>query len=406
MTELLLRRKSKYQYYFILCTQIIGIISFIMLYFQIVEPKWYKVIRYAVSISCVYMLWSSLLAYHQKISLLKLLFIGWIFYLLLDGLGVAFDGNNNFRHLKQYLTLFLMIYNIPLYIISKPTTEFYRDIFKLYYKLTIIYVIFSIPVFITTNFWGYGLSEAFVFVAEGAPILMMTLLYHSRNKQRIITIAIIMAIVIMMLLGRRNKVVYFGGAFALSMGLSVLSSKMSSNLKIRYLMIIIFCAMGLWYFMDDFSYFFNKVSNGMSSREEVIECFYLDFSHHPDDWIWGRGVFGEFDGGILNDSEDGASRDGIENGYLYLILKGGGVWLVLLSLIAFNAIYLGLFKSKNFLCKGLALLILLYYLDMIGFGIPSISIKYIMVFVAIAGCNSKWLRNLPDEFLKGKIGLK
>ncbi|MCM1140343.1 MAG: hypothetical protein NC453_17380, partial [Muribaculum sp.] len=327
-------------------------------------------------------------------------------YRLYDGLEVAFDGYNNYRHLKQYLTLFLIIYNIPLFIISEPTEEFYKDIFKLYYILSVIYVIFAIPVFITTKFFRYGLSEAFVFIAEGAPILMMTIIYHSKKKQRIITIAILMAVVIMMLLGRRNKVVFFGGAFALAMGLNILSSKLALNAKMRYIMLILLCAAGVWYFMDDFSNFFDKVNLGMSSREQVIDDFYSDFNSHPDDWIWGRGIYGEFDGGVLNNSDDGLSRDGIENGYLYLILKGGLIWIVLLSLIAIKAMYLGLFKSNNFLCKGLSLLIVLYYLDMIGFGIPSMSIKYIMVFVAIAGCNSKRLRNCPDQFLEEKIGLK
>lgn len=399
-------KRLNYQYYFILFTQIIGIISFIMLCFQIKEPESYKVVRYAISASCVYMLAISVLKKHQKVTFIKFLFIEWILYLLISALDIAFDGYNNYRHLKQYLTIFIVLYTIPFFMISQPDTKFYHDSFKLFYALTIAYIIFAIPVFFYGNATYYGISEAFTFVLEGAPILLLTLPYHSKPKQRIIIIGIIMAVVIMMLLGRRNKVVFFGGAFALSAAFFIFNSKMSSGIKIRYIIILSICAIGLFQYMDNFSLFFERVSQGMSSREQVIDNFYLDFNSHPSDWIWGRGIYGEFDGGVLNNSDNGASRDGIENGYLYLILKGGTIWLVLLALISLRSIYLGLFKSKNILCKGFAMLILLYFVDMIGFGIPQMTIKYIMVFIAIAGCNSSWLRKQTDIYLKSSIGLK
>lgn len=398
--------KTKYQFYFILLTQIIGIISFIMLCIHIREPESYKVVRYAMAASCAYMLVVSVLREHQKVTFLKFLFIGWILYLLISALGTALDGYDNYRHLKQYVTIFIVLYTIPFFMFSQPDTKFYHDSFKLFYTLTIAYIIFAIPVFLYGKVNNYGVSEAFVFVLEGAPILLMTLPYHSKSKQRMIIIGIIMAIVIMMLLGRRNKVVFFGGAFALSAVFFILNSKTSPRIKMRFIIMISLCAIGLFLYMDNFSLFFNKVSQGMSSREQVIDNFHSDFNSHPSDWIWGRGIYGEFDGGVLNNSADGLTRDGIENGYLFLILKGGMIWLVLLTLISLKSIFLGLFKSNNILCKGFAMLILLYYVDMIGFGIPDMTIKYIMVFIAIAGCNSSWLREQTDIYLKNQIGLK
>lgn len=209
-----------------------------------------------------------------------------------------------------------------------------------------------------------------------------------------------------MLLGRRNKVVFYGGALVLSAILVLKNYNISSKITFRYIVLIILLSIGILAFLDKFTLFFDKVSLGMSSREQVIDDFFYDFNQHPSDWFWGRGIYGEFDGGVLNDSEDGASRDGIENGYLYLILKGGWLWLGLLILISINAIYKGLMKSKNMLCKGFAIIIILYFIDMIGFGIPGMTIKYMMVFIAIAGCNSPWLRQLNDSYLKEKIGLR
>jgi hypothetical protein len=146
------------------------------------------------------------------------------------------------------------------------------------------------------------------------------------------------------------------------------------------------------------------MGTGFESRESVIEMFFDDFNKTPGDWIWGRGLFGEFNGGDLGAKETGL-RDLIENGYLFLILKGGWIYLGLLILISLKAIYLGLFKSSNVLVKGLALLLIIFYIDMIGYGIPGISLKYMMVFVAISGCNSKRLRSYSDLILAKKIGL-
>ena len=85
---------------------------------------------------------------------------------------------------------------------------------------------------------------------------------------------------------------------------------------------------------------------------------------------------------------------------------GGGIWLVLLILLSLKSVYLGLFKSNNKLCKGFAFIIVVYYIDMIGFGIATISLGYMMVFIAISICCNKQFRRLTDEDLMYKIGLE
>ena len=84
------------------------------------------------------------------------------------------------------------------------------------------------------------------------------------------------------------------------------------------------CFLGLVIFSSSFEFFFSRVDTGMDSREGIIELFMLDFNTTPNDWIFGRGIYGEFNGGILATNEDTGMRDGIENGYLNIILKGGG----------------------------------------------------------------------------------
>lgn len=159
-------------------------------------------------------------------------------------------------------------------------------------------------------------------------------------------------------------------------------------------------------FSEHFTYFFERMDTGMSSREGTIELFLIDFNNQPSDWIFGRGMYGSFMGGVLAEGDLTGTRSGIENGYLQLILKGGWIWLGLLIFISIKALYLGLFKSKNLLCKGMALVILVYYIDMIGFGIPTLFLGYINVFIAMSGCNTKWLRDCTDAELQPYLGLK
>lgn len=270
--------------------------------------------------------------------------------------------------------------------------------------MIIIYIILAIPVYFTdTVLTSQCLSEFITFLLEGAIILLMTMPYQKRNKILIVSIAVITAIAIMMLLARRNKVVFFGGGLGMAIILNILKGKM--NLSSKFFIVLVTIAGSLFLFNSGgmFDTFFNKMEGGMSSRKQVIDDFYNDFNRTPNDWIYGRGLFGEFDGGVLNTNENTGLRDAIENGYLQLILNGGWIWLGLLILVSIFSVYKGLFKSQNILVKGCACIILLYYLDMIGFGVPVASLKYIMVFLSISVCSSKRWRAYSDDDIKNKL---
>ena len=71
------------------------------------------------------------------------------------------------------------------------------------------------------------------------------------------------------------------------------------------------------------------------TRSGVEEFFFADFLTSPiEDWIWGRGM----DGGYYQemfDSETGeinTNRTAIETGYLYMILKGGIIYALIITL--------------------------------------------------------------------------
>lgn len=214
----------------------------------------------------------------------------------------------------------------------------------------------------------------------------------------------------MMILARRNKVIYFGSVLFFTYYINLffkntlLSVSKLTLIRSAIVLIIFFCII-LVSFSRKFDLFWERMDTGMESREDIIELFIYDFNRTPQDWIWGRGIFGQFEGGILAD-EDTGRRDGIENGYYQTVLKGGGIFLFLLAVVSINAAYKGFFKSNNILCKGFASLLIIFFINMIAMNQYGITMKSIFIFIAISACNSKDLRGLTDHYLANKIGLK
>ena len=160
------------------------------------------------------------------------------------------------------------------------------------------------------------------------------------------------------------------------------------------------------FFTSTFDFFWERMGTGMESRDGIIELFIEDFDSSPKDWIYGRGLYGTFFGGVLGNDELDGARTLIENGYLNLILNGGYIYVVLLVMVCLRSVYLGLFDSKNILCKGMAFIILIYFIDMIGYGLPSQNLKYLCIFLSIAGTRTKELRQMTNNELVNYLSLK
>lgn len=372
--------------------------------------KLVSLIGYIFYFFAAYILIRSLWNKHQNTNFISKLFLMWIIYLLITSIPYLLNNYKDYIYLKKFISGIFFLYLIPFLIIADLNAKFYRMFFKLSYNFLILYLVIVVPFFFyflspTNN------SEWYVRMLVGAsPILALAYPYHNRTKGNIIIIAIIFALIAMVIPGRRNMVLYLSSALFFVILINIFSNhflvvKRRYSFIVLFIIILIFCGMLIVLNSNSFSYFIEKANTGMYSREDIIELFINDLNSSPKDWIWGRGIFGQFNGGVLGDSETGL-RDGIENGYLILILKGGWIYLGLLILISFRAIYFGFFKSKNILCKGFSAIILIYYIDMIGFGVPDISLKYILIFISIGACNTKWLLESSDEYLAKEIGLR
>lgn len=390
----------------ILIVQIMLVIDATFYVFHLESSQALSLIRYVFYFFGVYWIFKGLKDNHQHTSFLCFLFLLWNSYLILTSLPKLSNPMQNHVIFKQFISGKLFLYTLPFLICAEVDTSFFKMVFRLSYIMLIAYIILAIPVYYSdSTFITNGQSEYITFLAEGSIMLLFTFPYHRRKKIIHTTMAVLIAIIVMMLLARRNKVVFYGGGLGLAIILNVLKGNLNSKTKA----FIIFSTLAGMVFIFNsgslFDAFFNKMETGMSSRDQVIDDFFSDFNRTPSDWIFGRGLFGEFDAGLLNNNENTGLRDAIENGYLQHILKGGWIWLGLFILISIRSIYQGLFQSNNIFVKGCALLLLLYFLDMIGFGVPVPSLKYILVFLSISVCSSRRWRNYTDNELQKQLAI-
>jgi hypothetical protein len=250
-----------------------------------------------------------------------------------------------------------------------------------------------------------------IVLAASSSILLLTQSYHSVRIRWISVITFLIVLFINISFARRNQVAYFSSIlfFVLLIHLfskSYFAKKKKAAFTIGVLLTSIFIFSYIYVASNTFIYLYEKTQTGMESRQYVIEKFYSDFDSHPIDYVYGRGINGTISGNFWGNNGAIGERSAIENGYLQHILVGGWIYLGLILIISIRAIYLGFFKSHNILTKAFAAIVITYLIDMIGFGIPLLTLKHFMIWMGISVCYSAKMRSYTDEYLKSVVGLK
>lgn len=349
---------------------------------------------------------------------LLVIFMGWVVIMVVRNISDVFNSAGNYVNLKRFIGEELIIYSFPLLMFIKIDLDEIKKIFKINLLFSLIYLVISFfffSYFVNLNAessdFSFSTEGLIVYFPSSLIILLFTSNYHSKRVNISTIFIIVFATFVSVLIARRNKVLYFGTAllmvsYLLSFSNTILTkSNRFTNTIITgtiFILLFLFSISNI----DSFSYFLERTETGFDSREDIIDEFFYDFNNTPQDWIIGRGFHGVFTSRTLSTSDTENIRDLIENGYLYSILKGGLIYVGLLFIIFLKSFFNGFIKSKNLFSKGMALLILLYLVDMMGYGLPSGSFKYMVVFLAIAVCNSPRINNMSDLDIIQKLRLK
>lgn len=128
-----------------------------------------------------------------------------------------------------------------------------------------------------------------------------------------------------------------------------------------------------------------------SGRESFTNALIADFNNTPLNWLFGRGIYGAY---IL---PDGDYREAMEWGWLYQILKGGIIYLVTYVGILLYSFKKAVFNSNNMLMKAMGFLCLWQVIELIPFGLPSMTAKYFLVWLFVGVISQKGIRELHDK---------
>jgi hypothetical protein len=254
----------------------------------------------------------------------------------------------------------------------KGLLDRYNDLTKEYIGT---FTILSIPCGFILFTYKYHIPKKNLIALAAVILSFLFAIYRARRGLSFICLTILFFAFLIYFYNTKSKIaiVYF---LVLAIVLGIF--KISNTYKINY--------GGLFGYV---------LERGEADTRTGVEIFFYN-DMKTKDWIFGRGINGEYYcPGIDSDETD--YRSYIETGYLQIILKGGLISLVLYLLMAVPALFLGFFNSQNMLARASALWIFIALISLYPTSVDSFSLQYMLVWISIAVCYSKKIRNLTDS---------
>lgn len=350
--------------------------------------------------------------YHGGAAIFVSLILIFLAHSVVIGLPNLTDPSRNYIKLKQLIGEKALLYSLPLLLFVRPKPEFIRPLIKYVYFLLFIlvpFLILDISPYLAREKSPEGLIRA----TAGASGFLMLISPYFNNKKKLFILSIyFISLLFMLFHARRNMVLYFGSFFVFYYYLNIFSNNLllKASRWRTVLNTFLFGVMGSVVFLflnPDFSLFFERAETGMESREGVVDDFFIDIVPFSSDFYFGRGMYGTvYSSQIGYDvyGDKGAGyRDGIENGYLQLILNFGFIYFFVFVVLSMSAFFMGFINSNNLMAKSCGALVLINLVDMIGFGVPELTFRYFLVWLALAFCYSSSFRKLSDLEIKKLI---
>lgn len=132
----------------------------------------------------------------------------------------------------------------------------------------------------------------------------------------------------------------------------------------------------------------SQVDNALLSQMDDIEL------------IFGKGLNGRYYYPILEDDYQNGWRYGSETGFYNIVLKGGYLMAILYIVILLYPALLGIFKSRNNLCKMFGVFIIVSLLELYPFGHLIFNFKFLIIWTGVLLCYKKQVRNMTDQQIK------
>lgn len=254
--------------------------------------------------------------------------------------------------------------------------------------------------------WGdkgtYGdfITNSTIGIASIAPVVIMIYFkrYLSKKHWQWYLITYIGSMLMAAYLARRGSLAMSGLYLAFAWLMYAMFDKKTSKIKLIFISILVI-ALGYGFFTGSVDSFFATLSErGDEDTREGVELAFFADMQDINDWIFGRGWFGQY-----YDFVFGYKRFGVETGYLTIILRGGIIYLIPYILLLVLSFINGFFRSKNLFCKSFAIICLMKIISLYPFGWPAFDFLHFVIFLGIWICNSEDIRSLTDDNIKSLL---
>ena len=348
---------------------------------------------------------SYLIRYRIKNNYLKIIFAIYLIW----SISIIFRGIHlNYDSIKTMLVdanFGIFIYIAPFIILFPQKFRFYKNLFDLIVILAISFLLFDVLFIKQLLDRSSATQDVIEYLAKFLSIpcgyILLTYKYHSRNRKLLAFGVMIISLLFALYKARRGLSLICGSILIFSYFLYLVNTK---RVVITIYLSVLLVLGGVYYESSIYNINNNKLFSFIAKRGEedtrtpVELYFYSDFK--TNDWIFGRGINGEYYCPNIDKDQLTDYRSYIETGYLEIILKGGIIFLGLYLLILVPAFFLGLFYSKNILSKAAAIWIIISLIALYPSTVNTFTLNFLLIWISAGICYSSELRNLSDNQIK------
>ncbi len=244
----------------------------------------------------------------------------------------------------------------------------------------------SIPAIAEKYYYWFSISSLTFLCYEFVPILY----------KRMSIVVVFFLFFLLAFLGRRSflfmSVLYFLGGLYL-----YFYQTGNKNQLLKMIFMLVLSLITIYVLQDKFSDFliFDRLTDDTRSDVDFTLINYLS---KENAWLLGKGI----DGAYSHYAFDGL-RNTHETGYLYLILKGGLIYLTLYVFLLSYSAYLGFYKTRNRFTKATAIFVFCHVIYLIPFGVPNFGLEYLCLWICFFVCQSTKWRSLSNSQIKQLI---
>lgn len=330
------------------------------------------------------------------------LYIIWFVVIIARGQHLSFS----YDYLKDFLFGFNsngLIYFAPLVLLLPRNFSYYRRFFRVIDVSALLFLILC-ALFIKKllirgdDMVSQNIMENLFDLSIPTAFVLLTYTYHS-NKRGLIAFAWVALTLFFSIIRARRGLLFITSCFSIY---SIIFYFFQTKRKLSMIYLAIMLVLiGMAFSNKFYNLQNNKLVGFLIQRSDEdtrtpVELLFKD-DMKANDWIVGRGIDGSYFAPDVEENQLTNYRTVIETGYLQLILKGGLINLGLLLLITVPAIILGLFFSNNILSKAAAMWVFQFVIDLYPQNSVSFNLSYLMVWVSVGICYSKYVRSLSNS---------